>query len=123
MAVVQLLLFADDTALLHRFSCFRNILPRLQKAIDELTQWFRLWRKEVNPDKSAYFDYCIQKSPVPVAVDPPNDFTFEVKKLIEVNDGYRLGIGFPLFITTLVGYLPGALPRLSVSPLKFQSAL
>ncbi|GBP44055.1 Probable RNA-directed DNA polymerase from transposon BS [Eumeta japonica] len=39
---VQLALFADDTALFLRSNCLRNILPRLQRAIDELTQWHRL---------------------------------------------------------------------------------
>ncbi|GBP26343.1 Probable RNA-directed DNA polymerase from transposon BS [Eumeta japonica] len=48
---VQLALFADDTALYLRSNCLRNILPRLQRAIDELTQWLRLWRIEVNPEK------------------------------------------------------------------------
>ncbi|GBP55087.1 Probable RNA-directed DNA polymerase from transposon BS [Eumeta japonica] len=50
---VELVLFADDTALFHRSKnrSTRSILLRLQKAIDELGQWFRLWRIEVNPDK------------------------------------------------------------------------
>ncbi|GBP87559.1 Probable RNA-directed DNA polymerase from transposon BS [Eumeta japonica] len=48
---VQLALFADDTALFLRSNCLRNILPRLQRAIDELTHWLRLWRIEVNPEK------------------------------------------------------------------------
>ncbi|GBP33240.1 Probable RNA-directed DNA polymerase from transposon BS [Eumeta japonica] len=48
---VQLALFADDTALFLRSNCLRNILPLLQRAIDELTQWLRLWRIEVNPEK------------------------------------------------------------------------
>ncbi|GBP47635.1 RNA-directed DNA polymerase from mobile element jockey [Eumeta japonica] len=43
---VQLALFADDTALFLRSNCLRNILPRLQRAIDELTQWLRLSRIE-----------------------------------------------------------------------------
>ncbi|GBP30204.1 hypothetical protein EVAR_94512_1 [Eumeta japonica] len=36
---------------------------RLQRAIDELTQWLRLWRIDVNPDKSAsiYFNYSTCK--------------------------------------------------------------
>ncbi|GBP85303.1 Probable RNA-directed DNA polymerase from transposon BS [Eumeta japonica] len=34
---VQLALFVDDTALFLRSNCLRNILPRLQRAIDELT--------------------------------------------------------------------------------------
>ncbi|GBP98333.1 RNA-directed DNA polymerase from mobile element jockey [Eumeta japonica] len=58
-AGVQLALFADDTALYLRSNSIGNILQRLQRAIDELTQWLRLWRIDVNPDKSAsiYFNY------------------------------------------------------------------
>ncbi|GBP78956.1 RNA-directed DNA polymerase from mobile element jockey [Eumeta japonica] len=53
---VQLALFADDTALYLRSNCIGNILPR---AIDELTQWLRLWRIDVNLEKSAsiYFNH------------------------------------------------------------------
>ncbi|GBP24123.1 PiggyBac transposable element-derived protein 4 [Eumeta japonica] len=43
---VQLALFADDTALYQRGINFKNITPRLQTAIDELTQWFQTWRIE-----------------------------------------------------------------------------
>ncbi|GBP36783.1 Probable RNA-directed DNA polymerase from transposon BS [Eumeta japonica] len=70
---VQLALFADDTALYLRSNCLRNILPRLQRAIDELTQWLRLWRIEVNPEKSAsiYFNYNTRRSTVPVPIDSP----------------------------------------------------
>ncbi|GBP46756.1 RNA-directed DNA polymerase from mobile element jockey [Eumeta japonica] len=71
---VQLALFADDTALYLRSNCIRNILPRLQRAIDELTQWFRLWRIDVNPEKSAsiYFDYSPQKLQFPVPINTPH---------------------------------------------------
>ncbi|GBP90906.1 Probable RNA-directed DNA polymerase from transposon BS [Eumeta japonica] len=60
---VQLALFADDTALYIRSNSLGNILPRLQRAIVELTQWLRLWRINVNPDKSAsiYFNYSSHK--------------------------------------------------------------
>ncbi|GBP82208.1 RNA-directed DNA polymerase from mobile element jockey [Eumeta japonica] len=70
---VQLALFADDTALFLRSNCLRNILPRLQRAIDELTQWLRLWRIEVNPEKSAsiYFDYSPRKSTITVPLNTP----------------------------------------------------
>ncbi|GBP83573.1 RNA-directed DNA polymerase from mobile element jockey [Eumeta japonica] len=56
---VQLALFVDDTALYLRSNYIGNILPKLQRAIDELTQWLRLWRIDVNSDKlaSIYFDY------------------------------------------------------------------
>ncbi|GBP35267.1 Probable RNA-directed DNA polymerase from transposon BS [Eumeta japonica] len=37
---VQLALFVDDTAFYLRGSNFREITPRLQKAINELTHWF-----------------------------------------------------------------------------------
>ncbi|GBP36446.1 Probable RNA-directed DNA polymerase from transposon BS [Eumeta japonica] len=56
---VQLALFADDTALYYK-SRNRTTLPtirRLQRAIDELDQWFRLWRIDVNPDKSAAIQF------------------------------------------------------------------
>ncbi|GBP87794.1 Probable RNA-directed DNA polymerase from transposon X-element [Eumeta japonica] len=80
---VQLVLFADDTILFLHGASFNHILPRLQRAIDEPTQWFQLWRIEVNLDKSAaiYFDFsnikrilvvpynaptlCISNSPMP----------------------------------------------------------
>ncbi|GBP55952.1 Probable RNA-directed DNA polymerase from transposon BS [Eumeta japonica] len=71
---VQLALFADDIALYLRSNCIRNILPRLQRAIDELTQWLRLWRIDVNPEKSAsiYFDYSPKKLQFPVPIDTPH---------------------------------------------------
>ncbi|GBP57323.1 hypothetical protein EVAR_39962_1 [Eumeta japonica] len=42
---VQLALFADDTTLFLRSDSL-NYIPRLQRAINELTQWFQLWRIE-----------------------------------------------------------------------------
>ncbi|GBP10979.1 Probable RNA-directed DNA polymerase from transposon BS [Eumeta japonica] len=57
---VQLALFADDTAL---FYGNRNRAPvhppPPQRAIDELGQWFRKWRIEVNPDKSAAIQFSM----------------------------------------------------------------
>ncbi|GBP67321.1 Probable RNA-directed DNA polymerase from transposon X-element [Eumeta japonica] len=50
---VKLALFADDNALYFRSNSIENILPRLQRAINELTQWLRLWRIDFNPYKSA----------------------------------------------------------------------
>ncbi|GBP40338.1 Probable RNA-directed DNA polymerase from transposon BS [Eumeta japonica] len=50
---VQLALFADDTALFFRSRIRRSIFRHLPRAIDELGQWFRKWRIEVHPDKSA----------------------------------------------------------------------
>ncbi|GBO99913.1 hypothetical protein EVAR_97550_1 [Eumeta japonica] len=54
----QLALFANNSALYLRSSNFRQITPRLQKAIDKLSRWFKTWRIEVNPEKSAtiYFN-------------------------------------------------------------------
>ncbi|GBP00538.1 Probable RNA-directed DNA polymerase from transposon BS [Eumeta japonica] len=51
---VQLALFADDTALFYgsRNRSTRFTLLPLQRAIDELGQWFRKWRIEVNPISS-----------------------------------------------------------------------
>ncbi|GBP84508.1 Probable RNA-directed DNA polymerase from transposon BS [Eumeta japonica] len=48
---VQLALFADDTALFYRNRYRESIARHLQRAIDELGQWFRLWRIEINPEK------------------------------------------------------------------------
>ncbi|GBP83099.1 Probable RNA-directed DNA polymerase from transposon X-element [Eumeta japonica] len=55
---VQLALFADDTALFTEVGIGAPIHPPpLQRAIDELGQWFRKWRIEVNPDKSAAIQF------------------------------------------------------------------
>ncbi|GBP46130.1 RNA-directed DNA polymerase from mobile element jockey [Eumeta japonica] len=54
---VQLVLFVDDTALYFRSNSIGNILPRLQRATDELTQWLRLLRIDVNPEKSASINF------------------------------------------------------------------
>ncbi|GBP26859.1 Probable RNA-directed DNA polymerase from transposon BS [Eumeta japonica] len=43
---VQLALFADDAALYFHSGNFRQIIPRLQKAVDELTRWLLTWRIE-----------------------------------------------------------------------------
>ncbi|GBP65506.1 hypothetical protein EVAR_38845_1 [Eumeta japonica] len=60
---IQLTLFADDTALNLRSNSIGNMIPRLQRAIDELTQWLRLWRIDADPEKSAsiYFNYSPYK--------------------------------------------------------------
>ncbi|GBP83605.1 Probable RNA-directed DNA polymerase from transposon BS [Eumeta japonica] len=68
---VQLALFADDTALYFRN---RNRIPRftlrpLQRAIDKLGQWFRLWRIDVNPDKSAAIQFKYSKHRSQLVVD------------------------------------------------------
>ncbi|GBP93270.1 RNA-directed DNA polymerase from mobile element jockey [Eumeta japonica] len=68
---VQLALFADDTALYYK-SRNRTTLPtirRLQRAIDELDQWFRLWRIDVNPDKSAAIQFKYSKGRSNFVVD------------------------------------------------------
>ncbi|GBP89574.1 hypothetical protein EVAR_100018_1 [Eumeta japonica] len=43
---VKFTLFVNDTALFLRSNCLLNILPQLQRAINKLTQWLRLWRIE-----------------------------------------------------------------------------
>lgn len=60
---VEIALFADDTAL---YTSDRNparVRIRLQKALTELSSWFRKWRIEVNPTKSAavYFSNKFRK--------------------------------------------------------------
>ncbi|GBP52997.1 Probable RNA-directed DNA polymerase from transposon BS [Eumeta japonica] len=75
---VQLALFADDTTLF--FTLFfrsrtrRSMFRHLSKAIDELGQWFRKWRIEVNPDKSAaiQFKYSKNRSQLVVDRNTPN---------------------------------------------------
>ncbi|GBP22447.1 Probable RNA-directed DNA polymerase from transposon BS [Eumeta japonica] len=73
---VQLALFADDTALFYGSSnrSTRFTLLPLQRAIDELGQWFRKWRIEVNPDKSAaiQFKYGKIRSRLIVDKNTPN---------------------------------------------------
>ncbi|GBP11386.1 Probable RNA-directed DNA polymerase from transposon BS [Eumeta japonica] len=54
---VQLALFADDTALFTEVGIGAPDSSSLQRAIDELGQWFRKWRIEVNPDKSAAIQF------------------------------------------------------------------
>ncbi|GBP18421.1 Probable RNA-directed DNA polymerase from transposon BS [Eumeta japonica] len=52
---------------------FRDTTPRLQRAIDELTRWLRLWRIDVNPDKSAAirFDVSTHKKKFKVPYESP----------------------------------------------------
>ncbi|KAM3958726.1 uncharacterized protein ACR2FA_007249 [Aphomia sociella] len=50
---VEAALFADDTAYYTSSTRVSLIHTRLQKAADKLGSWFRLWRIEVNPEKSA----------------------------------------------------------------------
>ncbi|GBP39977.1 RNA-directed DNA polymerase from mobile element jockey [Eumeta japonica] len=73
---VQLALFADfdDTALFFRSRTRRSIFRHLPKAIDKLGQWFRKWRIEVNPDKSAaiQFKYSKNRSQLVVDRNTPN---------------------------------------------------
>ncbi|GBP69714.1 RNA-directed DNA polymerase from mobile element jockey [Eumeta japonica] len=71
---VQLALFADDTALFFRSWTRRSIFRHLPKAIDELGQWSRKWRIEVNPDKSAaiQFKYSKNRSQLVVDRNTPN---------------------------------------------------
>ncbi|GBP88710.1 Probable RNA-directed DNA polymerase from transposon BS [Eumeta japonica] len=71
------LFFADDTVLYLAGSNFRQIIPRLQKAIDELTRWFQTWKIEVSPEKSAaiFFNYSRTKKK---EVVPYNSPTFRI---------------------------------------------
>ncbi|GBP03271.1 RNA-directed DNA polymerase from mobile element jockey [Eumeta japonica] len=71
---VQFVLFADDTALFFRSRTRRSIFRHFPRAIDELGQWFRKWRIEVNPDKSAaiQFKYSKNRSKLVVDWNTPN---------------------------------------------------
>ncbi|GBP55467.1 RNA-directed DNA polymerase from mobile element jockey [Eumeta japonica] len=66
---VQLALFADDTALFLRSRTRRSIFRHLPRAIDELGQWFRKWRIEVNPNKSAAIQFKYSKNRSKLVVD------------------------------------------------------
>ncbi|GBP67364.1 Probable RNA-directed DNA polymerase from transposon X-element [Eumeta japonica] len=59
---VQLALFADDTALYFRARLKKSTLLHLQRAIDELSRWFRTWRIKVNPEKSAAIQFKYSKT-------------------------------------------------------------
>jgi hypothetical protein len=49
----KLALYADDTAILTRSGSPELATQRLQNAIESLEAWFRLWRIDVNPEKSS----------------------------------------------------------------------
>ncbi|GBP27320.1 RNA-directed DNA polymerase from mobile element jockey [Eumeta japonica] len=60
---IKLVLYADNTTLYLCSCSIEYIIPRLQRAIDELTQWYQLWSIEINPEKSAaiYFNHNMKK--------------------------------------------------------------
>ncbi|GBP26327.1 Probable RNA-directed DNA polymerase from transposon BS [Eumeta japonica] len=99
---VQLTLFADDTALFYR-NRYRDVAAsRLQRAIDELGQWFRLWRIEVNPEKSAaiQFKYSKRRS---VTLDRNLNFRDHIARVRKT----------ALFYTARLGALLGRKSKLS----------
>jgi hypothetical protein len=49
----KIALYADDTAILTRSWSPVAITERFQRAVESLETWFRLWRIDVNPDKSS----------------------------------------------------------------------
>ncbi|GBP67662.1 Probable RNA-directed DNA polymerase from transposon BS [Eumeta japonica] len=65
----QLALFAEDTALYYRNRYRVSIARHLQRANDEIGQWFRKWRKEINPDKSAAIQFKYSKHRSQLVVD------------------------------------------------------
>ncbi|XP_017780075.1 PREDICTED: RNA-directed DNA polymerase from mobile element jockey-like [Nicrophorus vespilloides] len=44
--------YADDTAILVRHTSTDHVTRLLQEALDQIEDWFRLWRIDVNPTKS-----------------------------------------------------------------------
>jgi hypothetical protein len=46
-------MYADDTAIITRSKQPRTATGYLQEAVDALEDWFRLWRIDVNPEKSS----------------------------------------------------------------------
>ncbi|GBP16390.1 RNA-directed DNA polymerase from mobile element jockey [Eumeta japonica] len=81
---VQLVFSANDTALYLRSNCIGNILARLQRAIDEPTQWLRLWRIDINTDTGAsiYFDYNTHKVQFPCRINSAVDAPWYVKNSV-----------------------------------------
>ncbi|GBP73705.1 RNA-directed DNA polymerase from mobile element jockey [Eumeta japonica] len=65
----ELALFAYDTALFFRSRTRRSIFFHLPRAIDELGQWSRKWRIEVNPNKSAAIQFTYSKNRSKLVVD------------------------------------------------------
>jgi hypothetical protein len=49
----KIALSEDDTAILMRSWSPELATQRLQSAVENLETWFRLWRIDVNPDKSS----------------------------------------------------------------------
>lgn len=70
---VEVALFADDTALYTRGSDRKAVCRRLQSAAISLGEWFKKWRIEVNPEKSAamYFTKGNLETPTFRTVDNP----------------------------------------------------
>ncbi|GBP23491.1 Probable RNA-directed DNA polymerase from transposon BS [Eumeta japonica] len=66
--------YRDNTALFFRAKLTKSTLLRLQRAIDDLSRWFRNWRIEVNPEKSAaiQFKYSTRKNRQIVDLDTPH---------------------------------------------------
>ncbi|GBP22707.1 hypothetical protein EVAR_13988_1 [Eumeta japonica] len=66
---VQLALFADDTALFTEVGIGAPDSPSsLQRAIDELGQWFRKWRIEVNPTNQQPYNSSMDGDDIRVSV-------------------------------------------------------
>jgi retron-type reverse transcriptase len=49
----KIALYADDTAILARSESPEQVSELLRRAVESLESWFRLWRIDVNPDKSS----------------------------------------------------------------------
>lgn len=58
---VQLSLFADDTALYVQGQRMSSIIPKLQTSVNELAEWFKKWRIDVNPDKSSAIRFDVKR--------------------------------------------------------------
>ncbi|GBP66085.1 RNA-directed DNA polymerase from mobile element jockey [Eumeta japonica] len=102
---IQLALFADDSALYLRSNSIGNILLRLQKAIDELTQWLRLWRIDVNSEKPV----MTYASPVFAHVRP--DILYDLQ--IVQNKFYRRAADATWYVKSCVLHRDLELPTIS----------
>jgi Reverse transcriptase (RNA-dependent DNA polymerase)/Endonuclease-reverse transcriptase len=88
---VHLALFADDTALYFTHRNRAHVAKKLQTAASTLGKWFRKWRIEVNPDKSAAVFFSRSNKPLPPPVrlfDRPIPWVKKVKYLGVTLDRY-----------------------------------
>lgn len=87
---VNLALFADDTALYTSSASGKTIHDRLQGAATALSEWFKRWRIEVNPEKSAAMYFNLRPHHYP----QPRPITLHGKQIPWQKQTKYLGVTF-----------------------------